>query len=279
VPGGSYGTILGATIAAMFPSRIGHMVLDGVLDVDEYYHDSAYVFLPFPFHYLTLNSEANYIFRSDTTFTAFFNACANNPSTCAFARPNTTGSTLESEFYAWLYDLKYLPLGDDVITVMRYTDIKAYIRNMLYAPSSWPAFSLALKSLYDGNVTAAYIALGGVGNPGAGIQSTPEANFGIRGADKTVRRHELAEMKPFINKILATSQSIGDISALVTMVVAQWKVDAVEVYGGDFRVKTKNPVLVTSNTWDPVAPLEAAEKLNGLLGGSGLLVNDGYGVS
>jgi hypothetical protein len=37
--------------------------------------------------------------------------------------------------------------------------------------------------------------------------------------------------------------------------------------------------MLWSNTWDPVAPLEAAEKLNGLLGGSGLLVNDGYGVS
>jgi hypothetical protein len=150
---------------------------------------------------------------------------------------------------------------------------------MLYSPSSWPAFSTAVKSLYEGNVTAAYLALGGVGNPSAGIQSTPEANFGIRGADKTVRRHILSDMSPSINKILGTSQSIGDISALVTMVVAQWKVDAVEVYGGDFKVKTRTPVLVTSNTWDPVAPLEAAEKLNGLLGGSGLLVNDGYGVS
>jgi hypothetical protein len=224
-------------------------------------------------------SEANYILRSDLTFTAFFTACARDPSTCALARPNITGSDLQSEFYDWLYDLKYLPLGDDTVTVIRYTDVKAYLRNMLYSPSSWPAFSTAVKSLYEGNVTAAYLALGGVGNPSAGIQSTPEANFGIRGADKTVRRHILSDMSPSINKILGTSQSIGDISALVTMVVAQWKVDAVEVYGGDFKVKTRTPVLVTSNTWDPVAPLEAAEKLNGLLGGSGLLVNDGYGVS
>jgi hypothetical protein len=31
----------------MFPDRIGHMVLDGVLDAKEYYHDSAYILLPF----------------------------------------------------------------------------------------------------------------------------------------------------------------------------------------------------------------------------------------
>ena len=41
--GGSYGTALGATLAAMFPDRIGHMVVDGVIDAKEYYHDPAYV--------------------------------------------------------------------------------------------------------------------------------------------------------------------------------------------------------------------------------------------
>lgn len=39
--GVSYGTILGATVAAMFPDRIGHMLLGGVLDAREYYNDTA----------------------------------------------------------------------------------------------------------------------------------------------------------------------------------------------------------------------------------------------
>lgn len=33
----SYGTLLGATVAAMFPDRIGAMVLDGVINPFEYY--------------------------------------------------------------------------------------------------------------------------------------------------------------------------------------------------------------------------------------------------
>lgn len=37
VPGFSYGTALGATIAAMFPDRIDKMVLDGVVNVHQYY--------------------------------------------------------------------------------------------------------------------------------------------------------------------------------------------------------------------------------------------------
>jgi pimeloyl-ACP methyl ester carboxylesterase len=39
--GVSYGTILGATVAAMFPDRIDRIVLDGVENPHEYYYDMA----------------------------------------------------------------------------------------------------------------------------------------------------------------------------------------------------------------------------------------------
>lgn len=39
--GFSYGTTLGATVAAMFPDRIDKMVLDGVQNPHDYYHSPA----------------------------------------------------------------------------------------------------------------------------------------------------------------------------------------------------------------------------------------------
>ena len=36
--GFSFGTALGATIAAMFPERVDRMLLDGVMNVHEYYN-------------------------------------------------------------------------------------------------------------------------------------------------------------------------------------------------------------------------------------------------
>jgi pimeloyl-ACP methyl ester carboxylesterase len=36
--GFSYGTVLGATVAAMFPERMDRVILDGVVNVQEYYH-------------------------------------------------------------------------------------------------------------------------------------------------------------------------------------------------------------------------------------------------
>lgn len=35
--GFSYGTILGATVAAMFPDRIGRMILDGAVNLAEWF--------------------------------------------------------------------------------------------------------------------------------------------------------------------------------------------------------------------------------------------------
>jgi hypothetical protein len=203
-----------------------------------------------------------------------------NPSSCAIAHANKTGAQLESEFYNWLYHLKYLPLGDNLTTLIRYREIKASVRNILYDPSTWPDFSSTLSALYAGNVTSALLTLGTTTNLNTGVvASSTDANLAIRGVDKSVRRHTLSSMTPYINKILQSSQSIGDVSAFVMMVVAQWKIRAKEVYNGDFKSKTRNPVLLASNSWDPVAPLEAAEKLGGLLEGSRVLVNNGYGVS
>jgi pimeloyl-ACP methyl ester carboxylesterase len=37
--GVSYGTVLGATFAAMFPDNVGRLILDGVLDTEDYYNN------------------------------------------------------------------------------------------------------------------------------------------------------------------------------------------------------------------------------------------------
>jgi pimeloyl-ACP methyl ester carboxylesterase len=35
----SYGTVIGSTFASMFPDRVGRMILDGVLNTEQYYNN------------------------------------------------------------------------------------------------------------------------------------------------------------------------------------------------------------------------------------------------
>lgn len=228
---------------------------------------------------LQIPSEAEYISLADETFACFFQGCVANPANCAIASGNKSATQLEAEFYDWIYKLKYLPLGDGSGFILRYSQLKDSLRNALYSPAGWPRTSLVIKSLYEGNVTQALTLLGAGGSVAAGLATAPEANVGIRAADRTARVQTLEEYQPYLEKILDSSKIIGDISAYVQMAVSQWKSRAVEIYSGDFRVKTKTGVLVTSNTFDPLAPLAAAKRLNGLLEGSSLLINNGYGVS
>ncbi|KAH7400966.1 hypothetical protein DE146DRAFT_654534 [Phaeosphaeria sp. MPI-PUGE-AT-0046c] len=266
--GGSYGTALGATLAAMFPDRIGHMIVDGVIDAQEYYHDTA---------------EAEYISDADATWSAFFAGCVAAPENCALASANRSAAQLEAAFYSWLYKVKEVPLGDNYSTLIDYTSIKGFVRQALYSPGGWGQTSLILGKLYEGKVTEALALLAESYPVAAGaepqdkVDTSATSNLGIRGVDKTVRVQTLKEYMPSIEKILNSSRIIGDISAYSQMAVTQWKTSAVEIYGGDFKVKTKNPVLVTSNSFDPLAPLRAAKRLSGLLEGSSLLINNGYG--
>ena len=53
--------------------------------------------------------------------------------------------------------------------------------------------------------------------------------------------------------------------------------NATERYAGNFAVKTKNPILVVSNSLDPVTPLVSAQNMTETFEGARLLVSDGYG--
>lgn len=71
----------------------------------------------------------------------------------------------------------------------------------------------------------------------------------------------------------------GDINVHINMQCTQWKMSAKEHYIGDFRVKTRNPVLLIGNTWDRATPFVSAQNVSDALEGSVLLRRNGYGAS
>lgn len=72
---------------------------------------------------------------------------------------------------------------------------------------------------------------------------------------------------------------MGDIVAQITAHCAQWPWRARETYAGNFRVKTRNPILVASTARDSHTPLRSPRNVSAGFEGSGLLVVNGTGVS
>ncbi|KAJ7777630.1 alpha/beta hydrolase fold-domain-containing protein [Mycena maculata] len=75
--GFSYGSVLGAVFASIFPDNVGHLIIDGVVDTEDYF-DTDY----------SLALWANNMVDADKAMQTFFDGCsAAGPDGCAFYAP------------------------------------------------------------------------------------------------------------------------------------------------------------------------------------------------
>jgi hypothetical protein len=123
--GFSYGSILGSSFAAMYPERVGRMIIDGVMDPDDYYKAD----------WLKNLQDTDKIIRQFCQYCAMA-----GPEKCPLYTGTGT-SSVETEAYLnqILGDIKRNPIavaasstrGPEVIT---YTDVKLMMVTALYEP-------------------------------------------------------------------------------------------------------------------------------------------------
>ncbi|CAI6339917.1 unnamed protein product [Periconia digitata] len=257
----SYGTVLGATVAAMFPDRMDKLVLDAVVNAHEYYNG-------YEFEYLT---------KADAALSGFFEGCIGNASNCALANGNATAAQLENQFYEYLWNIKVNPWLFNGNASIDYVTLKDYMLEAIYAPESWPATAIALDGLYKGNATALIKASIGTSMSEEG---TPNAMFAIRCSDKRVEEKSRNHLFQISREKYTLSNIAGDTDGFQEMACAHWRMPSKELYEGDlFHVTTKNPVLFIGNTYDPVTPVESARNMSAAFYGSVTLEHFGYGHS
>ncbi|KAF7907726.1 uncharacterized protein EAF01_005312 [Botrytis porri] len=121
--GFSYGTLLGSTFAAMFPDRVGRLVLDGVVDADNYVAP------------IWLESQRD----ADKVWSSFFRYCHEAKSACQFYRKTDKVTDIEERFESVMWRLKESPISlvskDTLIPfLVTYSDVKYQIFQTLYAP-------------------------------------------------------------------------------------------------------------------------------------------------
>ena len=264
--GFSYGTALGATVAALFPDRMDKVVLDGVLNPHDYY----------------AGRDVSETTSSDETLDGFFTGCVANPGNCALAADGTTAEGLKQKIYNFFDEVKFNPLvaGGNITTdIIDYTVVKLVIQTALYGPASWPGLALAFHDLFQGNYTTFLALVAGSAPQPIYPNYGPEAAQGIRAGDTRLRTDNLTDLYPLIDEFYATSRIFGDSLSSQALTYAQWPFQAKGAYTGDFCVKTRNPVLFIGNSFDPFTPLVSARNASAGFEGSVVLEHQGYGVS
>jgi pimeloyl-ACP methyl ester carboxylesterase len=258
--GFSYGTVIGATYATMFPGRSRAMILDSPVDVQGYYNDPVQ----------NWREQAS---GFENGLDRFFMHCAAAGPACGFG-----GSDPEAAFDGLIARLNRAPLpspdpatlpplnGDLVIVAATST---------LYDRFFYPLFAQALTAAEAGDPGPMYdyLALddGGVGN---------DAQIAVLGVDQRFDRR--------VDQYFANGEHSyalfdhfwwdGGYSDLLQAV---WPVEDRGAFRGDIEnPAAANPILIIAVTYDPATPYIAAERLTADLGNARLLTYqaDGHGA-
>lgn len=262
--GFSYGTLLGATMAAMFPDKIDRMILDGNINPTDYYHG--------------LNSES--VDDVDAAVSHFFEMCASAGSQyCPLADDYSTGKEMEQyylDFLAGYANGSYVFI-DSTDKQWSYVEVKGYLYSNLKSPSTWAVTSQGIYNFYAAMSSPATTKRESPFNP-LDANSDPNNSYatltGITCGDwdDVPANGTLQDFADWLKLYEARSSFGGDQLITILYSCAVWTINAKEKYTGSFEnIKTKNPIFFINGHFDPLTPLVSAQNSSSGFIGSGLL--------
>jgi pimeloyl-ACP methyl ester carboxylesterase len=253
--GFSYGSLLGATYAGLFPTHIRAMVLDGVLDPA----------LP-ALAEIDQQSEA-----LDAQLQAFFAMCAQ--SGCAWHPDGDPTAAFE----ALVARARAHPLpAEGTSRPVGPAAVLWGAAETLYSPATWPQLAQSLQAATDGDGTD-FLALSDeyVGRSSHGAYSNIlEANAAVNCLDTPAPSLAAIQANaPLVRKV-APVFGLLDLYGAVQCTV--WPVPATGTIG-PIRASGSPPIVVVGSTGDPVTPYAWAQSLSQELAGGVLLTRVGDG--
>lgn len=248
----SYGTFLGQTFASMFPERVGNMVLDGVVDPEDYLTSLA-------------SKSVNHL---DGAIAAFFIYCHEaGPSVC----PYYTGSSAKDIYERFHRSLTQLDAEKSrQENWSNATDIESALLNLkvlllasAYAPITQfePLADVLLdleRSISTQDLgTWIRIAENDYGDPSINGFDVAKFSLGVFCSDQNNRWYNktLDDFKPVRNELEGQS-ILGDIWIKMLLGCSGWSIKAAETFVGPFGGDTSTPILFVGNTYDPVTPFD-----------------------
>ncbi|KAI9167962.1 putative hydrolase [Paramyrothecium foliicola] len=267
----SYGTAIGTTFASMFPDRVGRMILDGVLDAEDYY----------------TNMWRSNLAQMDDAIAAFTTFCYNANSTkCSFwdSSPVAIRSRLDN-IIEQLRDAP-VPIANaktgGVPILVTYADLKSLFISAIYETLvSFPMMADTLRAFETGNASA----LGGL------MKSFyPPRDWGniIKCADSYTRNELLTidDYREYAEFAQDQSKYIGDIYPIFAQTILcksfNITIPGHMLFQGMLPPSsnyTSFPILFTSNTIDPITPMISARRMAAGFPGSVVLAQEAVGHS
>ncbi|KAF5311056.1 hypothetical protein D9619_008142 [Psilocybe cf. subviscida] len=266
--GFSYGSVLGATFASLFPDRIERLIIDGVVDAENYY--------------ATLWS--NDLLDTDKVMDSFYTGCADaGPEGCAFWAP--TASDIEANLTKIINTVRASPVPMRTKAgygLLDYAMLRFALFTSLYSPyASFPILAQALAELAGGDGTTLFDTM----NPEAfqcncekvpKAESLPDAQTAVICNDGDDIPDDLVSAEKYFKAMMEAS-SWSEFMASIRLGCVNWPKFPKDHFQGPFKASTSHPILLIGNTADPVTPLWAAKKMSKGFKGSVVLTQDSAG--
>ncbi|KAH7327814.1 TAP-like protein-domain-containing protein [Stachybotrys elegans] len=294
--GFSYGTVLGHYLAALFPGRLGRIVLDGVCDVDDFATGPGWL---------------SNLKDTDEIFTQFLHGChIAGPSICSLSREGDTSvSSIQSRVTAFFEALEDRPSHvlhpDGSSAIISAHDVRALLGSMMYQPlNMFRPYADILSAAMDGNMTllASRLADGGVlpslatscpipdsgnGEPGSDGGHIEGMHAVVCGDGDDVTDKDLSWWSDYVHKQTSMSSIFGAFWSAYRFACSSWPVQTRWSYKGPFTTPPADasllpdrpaaPILFLSNRLDPVTPLANARSMAANHPGAAVVIQEALG--
>ncbi|MGX1543765.1 alpha/beta hydrolase [Streptomyces adustus] len=262
--GASYGTLLGATYAGLYPERVGRMVLDGALDPEL----SSY----------RTNLEQTEGF--ETAFQSFAKDCVRQPD-CPLESKDKTPEQIGDSLKAFLQklDAHPIPTGDPDGRKLGEALATTGVITAMYDQGSWQQLREALDSAMKDNDGAGLLALSDTyyeRDSKGHYSNLMFANAAVNCLDLPPAFNGPAQVEQALPAFEKASPVFGPTLAWSALNCAYWPVKHT---GEAHRIQAQGapPIVVVGTTRDPATPYRWAQALAAQLSSGRLLTYAGDG--
>lgn len=261
--GSSYGTLLGATYAQLFPSAVRAMVLDGPLHPTRWQSDP-------------LGTSDDQTASAERQLDLYFETCRAEGPACGFG-----GGDPAAAFDALVDRLEAEPLvvpaappvpegRVDGATLLLAARMAVFDRIL------WPVLTAALTTAEQGDgSTANLLSQALLRDPDGTPNAIGEGNLAVNCLDRV--RVDDAALDAQAARLPQLAPRFGTLSAYALLGCVPWPVDNPDRYTGPYTGAGAPPVLVVGGELDSQTPLAWAEAMTESLPGAVLLTRTGVG--